>query len=179
MKIENKITGEKIAIRSYEKADLPFVTGMWYDKENGRYMSDPENGYIDERYQRAIDNMADNALGYYFVVESLETGALIGSCCAFPNSDSPEGLTFDIGYCVHKSHWRQGCGSEIVSLLLGWIRSMGGVCVTAEVAKENAASLGLLNKFEFEIIREGSFKKYNMDICFDSYILSKKLSSQR
>lgn len=173
MKIKNKLTGKRIAIRSYRKSDLDFVSGMWFDKENGKYLSDPEREYIDERFQKAVDGMEDSESGYYFVVEFTETGELIGSCCAFPDSDNK--VSYDIGYCVHKSRWRQGYGSEIVSLLLDWIKSEGGKSVTAEAAKENLASCALLKKLGFEIIKEAEFKKYNMGISFDSFIFEKKL----
>lgn len=176
MKIENKLIGERIAIRSYQKSDLDFVSGMWFDKENGRYLSDPEKEYIDEKFQRAVDGLEDSSFGYYFVAELLDTGELIGSCSAFPeNPESGDKTVFDIGYCVVKAHWREGFGSEIVTTLLDWIKSKGGTTVTAEVAKENKASCELLKKLGFEVVKETSFKKYNMGIEFESFIFGKKL----
>ena len=47
MKIENKLIGERVAVRSYKKSDLEFVSGMWFDRENGKYLSDPEKEYND------------------------------------------------------------------------------------------------------------------------------------
>lgn len=177
MKIEGKLLGTKIALRSYRKSDLEFVSGMWFDRENGKYLSDPEKEYFDEKFQRAVDEMADSSCGYYFVAEKLETGELLGSCCAFPDYDSENRLIFDIGYCVHKLYWRQGYGGEIVLVLLDWIRSAGGVLVTAEVAKENTPSVELLKKSGFKVIKEGIFKKYNMNISYESYIFGKKLKN--
>lgn len=173
MKIKNKLTGQRIIIRSYRKSDLDFVSEMWFDKENGRYLSDPEREYIDEKYQKAVDGMENSESGYYFVTELTETGEAIGSCCAFPDDEDKE--NYDIGYCVHKSCWRQGYGSEIVSVLLEWIKSVGGKSVTAEAAKDNKASCALLTKLGFEVIKETEFKKYNMGISFDSYIFKKSL----
>ena len=173
MKIKNKLIGKRIAIRSYLKSDIDFVSEMWFDKENGKYLSDPEREYIDERFQKAVDGIEDSKLGYFFVAELTETGELIGSCCAFPDSDKKG--SYDIGYCVHKSRWRQGYGSEMVSLLLDWIKSEGGKIVTAEAAKENEGSCALLKKLGFEIIKEAEFKKYNMGISFDSFIFEKTL----
>lgn len=175
MKIKNKLTGKRITVRSYRKSDLDFVSGMWFDKENGKYLSDPEKEYIDEKFQRAVDEMVDSPLGYYFVVERLDTGEPVGSCCAFPDDDGEGNSVFDIGYCVHKSCWRQGYGSEIVTVLLDWIRSEGGIRVIAEAAKENKASCEMLKKLGFEIVKESSFNKYNMGICFDSFIFGKEL----
>lgn len=177
MKIEGRQVGKRIALRGYRKTDFEFVSGMWFDKENGKYLSDPEKGYIDEKFQKAVDEMADSPLGYYFVAEMLETGELIGSCCAFPDYDSEDRLIFDIGYCVHKSYWRQGYGRDILFTLLDWIKAQGGVGVTAEAAKENTASVELLKKSGFEVIKESSFKKYNMNISFDSYIFWRVLKN--
>ena len=41
---------------------------------------------------------------------------------------------------------------------------------TAEVAKDNIASCKLLEKFNFKIKKESSYKKYHMNIEFKSYI---------
>lgn len=173
MKIKNKLMGKRVTVRSYRKSDLDFVSGMWFDKENGRYLSDPEREYIDDVFQKAVDGLEDSESGYYFVAELTETGELIGSCSAFPNSDDKG--SYDIGYCVHKSRWRQGYGIEIVLLLIDWIKSQGGKSVTAEAAKENESSCALLKKLGFEIIKEAEFKKYNMGISFESYIFEKSL----
>lgn len=173
MKIENKLIGKRIAIRSYQKTDLEFVSEMWFDKENGKYLSDPEKEYIDEKFQRAVDGLEDDPLVYYFVTELLDTGELVGSCSVFP--DNEDNSVFDIGYCVVKSHWREGLGNEIVTVLLDWIKSEGGVTVTAEVAKKNTASCEMLKKLGFEVVKESSFEKYHMGISFDSFIFGKEL----
>lgn len=173
MKIKEQLTGKRITVRSYQNSDLDFVGEIWFDKENGRYLSDPEKEYIDEKFQKAIDGLENSESGYYFVVELTETGESVGTCCAFPDPDD-RGI-YDIGYCVHKAYWRKGYGSEIVSVLLNWIKSIGGTRVTAEAAKENKASCTLLEKLGFEIVKEGNFKKYNMNICYDSLIYKKIL----
>ncbi len=74
MKIEGKLLGEKTALRSYRKSDLDFVSGIWFDGENGKYLSDPEKEFIDEKFQRAVDGLEDSPLGFYFVAELEETG---------------------------------------------------------------------------------------------------------
>ncbi len=172
MKIEGKLLGEKTALRSYRKSDLDFVSGIWFDGENGKYLSDPEKEFIDEKFQRAIDGLEDSPLGFYFVAELEETGVPVGTCCAFPDDG---GTAYDIGYCVHKSYWRQGLGMDMVTTLIKWIRSVGGKRVTAEAARENSASCELLKKLGFEVVKESSFKKYNMNVAYDSFIFGKTL----
>ena len=114
MKLDRPLEGERIVIRSYAPEDLDFCTGMWFDPENGRYLSDPAREYVDEVFQRALDGLQDSGDGYYLVVERKDGGERIGTCCAFPDE---AGKVYDIGYCVHRSCWRQGFGREIVELL--------------------------------------------------------------
>lgn len=159
-------------IRSYTPEDLDFCTGMWFDPENGRYLSDPTEEHVDEVYRKALDGMERSADGYYLIIELRESGERIGTCCAFPDR---EGKVWDIGYCIHRSRWKRGYGGEAVNLLTGWIRAQGGTDVTAEAAKENRASCALLERCGFLPVRESSFKKYHMDVSFDSVIYGKKL----
>lgn len=172
MKIARILTGGRIRIRSYEASDLGFVTGMWQDAENGRYLSDPTHGYVDEAYQKALDGMRDEPCGYYLIVERMDTGERIGSACAFPDDAAK---TYDIGYCLHISQWNKGYGTELVSLLLDWLKEIGASAVTAEVAAGNAASRALLSKLGFEIARETEFKKYHMNVRYKSYIYRKEI----
>ena len=170
MKLERPLLGERIVIRDYTPGDLAFSTDMWFDPENGRYLSDPTVGYVDEVYQRALDGLQDSEDGYYLIVELCSSGERIGTCCVFPD----EGV-YDIGYCIHKSLWRQGFGTEVVNLLVNWVREQGGLAVTAEAAKENLGSCALLEKCGFTVKKETSFRKYNMDVRFDSLIYERKL----
>ena len=170
MTLERPLTGERIVIRSYTPEDLAFSTDMWFDPENGRYLSDPTADYVDEVYRKALDGLQDSEDGYYLIVELRDGGERVGTCCAFPAKEG----TCDIGYCVHRSRWRQGFGAEIVKLLLDWAREQGWTAVTAEAAKENRASCALLERCGLTVKRESSFGKYNMDVRFDSYIYERK-----
>ena len=171
MKLEQPLVGERIIIRDYTPEDLIFSTDMWFDPENGRYLSDPTREYVDEAFQRALNGLQDSTNGYYFIVELQGTGERVGTCCAFPEEDG----SYDIGYCIHQSRWKQGFGSEVVNLLVGWVREQGGTAVTAEAAKENRGSCALLEKCGFTVAKESSFKKYHMNVTFASFVYEKKL----
>ena len=41
MLIEEPLTSSKITVRNYQKTDLPYLTAMQFDEQNGKYMSDP------------------------------------------------------------------------------------------------------------------------------------------
>ncbi len=182
MQIKTPLTGARICIRDYQKTDLAFVTGMWFDAENGRFMSDPPAEGVDAVYQKALDEMEDSALGFYFVIELRATGERIGTCCAFPQDE--EGTfdethrCYDIGYCIRKTHWRQGYGTEAVRLLMDWAAARGAREMTAEAAKENTASCKMLEKLGFFVLREGSFRKYHTETVFPSRVYAKMLDGE-
>ena len=172
MQLERELRSKRMTVRDHQAADLPSITAMWFDEENGKYMSDPTREHVDAAYQQALDELEDNPEGYYLTVVSNGTGRIMGTCCIFPDE---KWRGFDIGYCIHKDCWRQGYGSELIALIIDWVRGHGGVEITAEVAKENAASRRLLEKNGFEAVEESQFKKYNMGITFESYIYRIKL----
>lgn len=172
MKLKQDMIGTRIRLRNYKKADLSFCTGMWLDEVNGKYLSDPTSEHADEIYQKALDTLEDSKYGYYLIAELLNTKEKIGTACIFPDEKN----RYDIGYCIHKTKWKQGYGSEVISLLLSWLQEQGADEVTGEVAADNIASNKLLQKSGFHITKETRFKKYNMDITFDSYIYSRNLS---
>lgn len=154
------------------ESDLTFLTDMWFDQENGKYMSDPAREYVDEAFQKALDTLGESQYGYYLVIALADTMESIGSFCIFPDEEKK---VYDIGYCIHKKYWKSGYGSEAVALVLGWLTEQGAKKVTAEVAVENTASNALLQKFGFTVERKTEFKKYNMDVRFDSYIYARWL----
>ena len=171
MKIPETIQGNRIYLRSYDKNDVSFVSSMWFEEENGKYLSDPTPEFIDDAFQKEFDNIQDVDDGFYFII-SLNSGGKIGSISTFPDENGEE---FDIGYCIHKDYWKNGFGSEAVGVLLQWIKERGAKTVTAEVAAENTASRRLFEKLGFIVRKETEFKKYHMDISFDSYIYEKEL----
>ena len=63
MQLDRELRGGRIVIRSYRKADLPFLTGMWFDEENGKYMSDPSAEYVDEVYRDILDYLENSTDG--------------------------------------------------------------------------------------------------------------------
>lgn len=168
----DKLISDRVAIRSYEVEDKEFCTDMWFDEENGKYLSDPTKEYLDDVYQEAVDTLQDVDYGYYFVIEDAKDGKRLGTCCAFPDDN---GTNIDIGYCINKKYWRNGLATDAVSMLIDWARQQSMKTITAEVAKENAASCGLLKKLGFNVKKETTFKKYNMGIEYDSYIFEYNL----
>ncbi len=150
MKLNEPLIGERIVIRNYKSSNLKFVTDMWFDEENGKYMSDPTKEYVDDRYQSILDDLENSDDGYYLIVDLVNSGVSVGTAGIFPTEDG----VYDIGYCVHKSKWQQGFGTEIVTLLLKWLENQGAKKVMAEVAIDNLPSNMLLQKFGFTVEKE-------------------------
>ena len=172
MQIENPISSSRVTLRNCQKADLPFLTAMWFDKENGRYLSDPTAEFADDKYQAALDKLEDSTDGYYLTAVLNDAKQIVGSCFIFPEEQEKR---FEIAYCIHKSHWRKGYAAELLALVTAWAKDNGYTEITAEAAKENTASDSLLRKNGFVVIGESKFQKYNMDISYESYIYSLKL----
>ena len=168
MQIENTLSTERLTIRNCHKSDLPALTAMWFDAENGKYLSDPTREYVDDKFQRALDAIEENPHGYYLALLLRGTETIIGSCFLFPEEEK-EG-SFALAYCIHKDHWRKGYATELLHRIIDWVRERGGTEVTAEAAKENIASDALLRKIGFAVVGESSFQKYHMDVSFDSYV---------
>ena len=164
MKLLKDITTPRLVIRSWRISDREFTLSIWGDRDNGRYMSDPARENADEKYLACVDAMEDDPDGYFMTAELRETGTPVGTCCAFPEGDN-----FDIGYCIHKSRWREGLGTEMACALRQWIRDRGGRSVTAEVADDNLASVTLLRGLGFTEFKKTRYKKWGEDTYFDAH----------
>ncbi len=172
MLLARNIETPRLIVRSYRKEDRAFVLSLWGDRENGKYMIDPTAEHQDERYLAAVDEMADEPEGYYLIAELRENGTPVGTCCAFPE----EGDNWDIGYCIEKTHWQQGLGTEMLDGLIRYIKAMGGRSVTGEVADENRASVALLRRFGFAPDRRTRYKKWGEEIWFDAHLYRLELT---
>ncbi len=175
MLIEKSLTSTRITVRNYQKSDLPYLTAMWFDEENGKYLSDPTEEYVDSGFQKALDCLENNPDGYYLTVVLNSSDKIIGSACIFPDEKKE---IFDIGYCINKNYWGKRFGSELLALIVSWICNNGGIEITAEVAQDNIASIILLTKNGFKIKKKSQFKKYKMNICFNSYIYTFNCADQ-
>ncbi len=172
MQIKEIIKGDRIIIRDQYTTDLSFVESHFFDPETNKYMGDPLREFADEKYYNALSEMENNEYGYYLIIQLKDSDEPIGTCCMFPNED---GTSYDIGYTISRSKWRQGYGAEAIELLLQRIIVLGGKIVTCEVAMDNTASNVLIKKMGFFVDRETEFKKWNMDIKYKSYIYKLEL----
>ncbi|MBR4800423.1 MAG: GNAT family N-acetyltransferase [Clostridia bacterium] len=166
MDLNTTLETNRLLIRSYKRDDKDFCLSLWCDAQNGKYMSDPLLENADEKYLSYFDDMENEPDGYYLIVESKDTRQRVGTCCIFPEGDN-----VDIGYCISKDLWRQGLGSEIIEALITFAKRQGGHSMSAEVADDNAASVGLLRKFGFVEDKKTRYKKWGEETYFDAHVL--------
>lgn len=74
MKLNEPLVGQRIVIRNYQKSDLDFITCMWFDEGNGKYMSDPTREYVTDAYQSILDDLENSDDGYHLIAEMKNGG---------------------------------------------------------------------------------------------------------
>lgn len=60
---------------------------------------------------------------------------------------------FWIGYTIHPQESQKGYGSEVIQATIQWLFDQGVQSVKAEVSPENLASIKLLEKLKFSLIK--------------------------
>lgn len=161
MKVE-KIETPRLYLRGFTREDARFAIGIWNDREMGEYLADPalEEGDIDPDYLKEIEVLGEDEECCYLIAEDRGTGERIGTCSFIPMEN---GGIYDIAYCVHKSHWRQGYATEMIKGMVEYARRHGAKKITVTVDKKNTASNGVMKKLGFTVAAEGSYKKRGTD----------------
>lgn len=162
----NDIFTDRLILRSTRGSDSDFCLSLWLDGTTGKYLSDPPRELADEAELNFAKNIEKDEGWYPLVILWKETWERIGTCSMVPKkADS----VWDPGYCVHPDWQRRGVATEAVQAMIGFARDHGGRSITADVARNNAASNALLRRLGFRIVREGSFRKRLTDIVYPSY----------
>lgn len=157
----------RLIIRSTRSAEAPACLALWMSPEEGRYLADPTRESADERYLSWGRDVEQEPGWYPLVVFLKASGDFIGTCSYVPSED---GASWDLGYVLKRGNWRQGYGTEMLRALIAEGRRHGVRRFTADVAKENAASCGLLRSLSFRVLRDDeSFRKRGTDIIYPQY----------
>ena len=160
------ILTERLIIKSMREEYSPLCFSIWLDKEMGKYLSDPPRENASEEYMNFAKDIEKDETWYPFVAFSDTTNEFIGTCSIVPMKDPTH---WDLGYCIHKRHWRQGYATEMIQSLINFGYTKGGRKFTADIAQENIASNALIKKLGFTIETEGTFKKQETNIIYNSY----------
>lgn len=171
MKIET-IQTSRLFLRSFTKKDIHFAVSIWNDPNMGEYLSDPSLENMDEEYLAMLETLEEDPECCYLISESRKTGERIGTCSFIPGKD---GITYDLAYCVHKNHQRQGYATEMVQGMIEYAQVRGVRRFTVSVNKDNAASNGVMRKLGFSVIGEKSYHKRGTELEYSDFLYEKIL----
>ena len=161
------IETQRLYLRSFEKEDARFAISIWNDPEMGEYLPDEAMEEIDEEYLKEIEELADADNCYYLISELKDSHKRIGTC-SFMVSD--DGKSYDIAYCVHRNHWRNGYATEMANGMITYAKEQGATKITVRVNKENVGSNKVVRNLGFEVVGEKSYKKRGTDLEFSDYL---------
>ena len=113
------IETKRLALREYTLGDFDALFGILSDPETMQHYPKP---YDEEQTRQWIEwnlqNYKEYGFGLWAVVLK-ETGEFIGDCgITIQNIDGE--LLPEIGYHIHKKHWRKGFGSEAARAVRDW-----------------------------------------------------------
>ena len=111
---------ERLIIREYTEDDFNDLYEILSDAETMKYYPKPydENGTV--RWLRwSLDNYERYGFGLW-AIELKESGEFIGDCGISMQNIDGEMLP-EIGYHIHKAHWRRGYAKEAAAAVRDWL----------------------------------------------------------
>lgn len=115
-----RIETNRLILRDYAMDDYEALYEIMSDPETMQHYPNP----FDEEKVRGwiqwnLDNYQKYGFGLWAVILK-ETGAFIGDCGITLQNIDGEMLP-EIGYHIHKAHWRKGYGSEAAKVVRDWV----------------------------------------------------------
>ena len=114
------IETDRLLLRDYTVDDYEALYEIMSDPETMRHYPKP---FDEEKTRNWIQWNLDNYRKYGFGLWAVilkDTGAFIGDCGITLQSIDGEMLP-EIGYHIHKKHWRKGYGSEAAKAVRDWV----------------------------------------------------------
>lgn len=111
---------ERLILREYTLDDFDALYAILSDPETMRHYPKPydENGTV--RWLRwSLDNYERYGFGLW-AIELKENGCFIGDCGVTMQNIDGESLP-EIGYHIHKAHWRRGYAKEAAAAVRDWL----------------------------------------------------------
>jgi len=110
---------KRLILREYTMEDFDSLYAILSDPETMRHYPKPYDEVGVRRWlQWSLDNYKRYGFGLW-AIEGKENGLFIGDCgITMQNIDGE--LLPEIGYHIHKDHWRQGYGKEAASAVRDW-----------------------------------------------------------
>ncbi len=113
------IETERLILREYNLDDFQDLYEILSDSENMRHYPKPYDENGTKRWIRwSIDNYEKYGFGLW-AIELKNSGQFIGDCGITMQNIDGESLP-EIGYHIHKNHWRKGYAKEAASAVRDW-----------------------------------------------------------
>ena len=149
---------------------------VWNDPEMGQYLPDASSDDMsEEEYQsqlKELETLGDDEECCYLISELKATGERIGACSFLPSED---GSIYDIGYCVHRTHWRNGYATEMVQGMIEYAKFQGAKSITIMITEGNIASERIAEKFGGRVVKTSSYVKKGTNLTFTDNMYEIKL----
>ena len=160
--MERRIETERLILRPIGVEDAPAVFVWASDPEVNRYMSYPLHRDLSET-EAWIASIRPEDLEFGFYRK--EDGLLIGTGGVGKGGDGLHHL----GYNLRRDMWGMGCATEAAMAMLRWAHRRLGICgFAAEHASANTASGNVIRKCGFQLVRRGTFAKFDGSETFDA-----------
>lgn len=156
MKIDT-IETARLFLRGFTKNDAAFAFSIWNDPEMGQYLPDPTANNEEKKNEllKEYETLGEDEECCYLISEDKTTRERIGTCSFIVD----ESGVYDIAYCVHKSKWGHGYGTEVANGLADYAKMKGASKMTIWVTKGNAASAKIAKKLGGIVVKENTFIK--------------------
>lgn len=159
---------ERLILREYTWEDYDALLAILSDPETMQHYPKPYDGAGTKRWiQWNLDNYQNYGFGLWAMVLK-QTGELIGDCGITMQKIDGEQLP-EIGYHIHKTHWRKGYGKEAASAVRDWAfthrdfpRLYSYMKHTNVASYSTAASIGMQKVKEYPDPEDGLLHVYSI-----------------
>jgi RimJ/RimL family protein N-acetyltransferase len=148
------IETQRLILREYTPEDFDDLYEILSDPETMQHYPQPYDAQGTKRWlDWSIHNYKTYGFGWWAVILK-ETGTFIGDCGITMQPIDGQMLP-EIGYHLHKKHWRKGYGSEAASAVRDWFFThTGHDCVYSYMNDTNVASYATAGKIGMRKIKE-------------------------
>jgi len=139
MNIKPDFETDRLILRTPVSDDFDAVHSWASVPENTRYMDWGPN-----TVEQTIEFLASVKPGKDFAVVLKESGLVVGTCGIYPDE---AGDTAEIGWILHRDHWRQGYGTEFGGELIRYgFEDLGLRRITSHCAAVNYGSKRIMER---------------------------------